>query len=160
MTLPLVSAEFYVGTEPDLQFAQGSGLGVCKFRVKAATRVRQDDGSFKDGKTLWATAIVWSSNNKPFAENTYESIRKGDTVILSGPIYTRTYTQNGVDKFVVEIDVRELGPLLHFRSTPHGASSGGSSGGRTASKASSDTSTQPDADSPAEAPTEDGDPPF
>lgn len=160
MALPLVATEFYVGSEPKLEFMPNSGRAKCSFRVKASDRKRGDDGKWVDDKTLWATAIVWSSDNKPFAENVADSIKKNDTIILSGKIYTRTYQSNGVDKFVVEIDVKELGPLLHFRTTPHGASSGGGGGARTASTSSGGTTTQPPAADPAEAPADDGDPPF
>lgn len=161
--LPLVSTEFFVGTEPDLQFAQQSGLGVCKFRVKAVDKVKDDtaQSGWRDGKTLWATAIVWSSKNRPFAENVYESIKKNDTIILSGKIFTRSYEdKNKNQQMVVEIDVKELGPLLHFRSTPHGASSGGRSRASTASQDSGGTTTQATAADPAEQQAADGEPPF
>jgi single-strand DNA-binding protein len=161
MALPLVSTEFWVATEPELKFAP-SGLANCKFRVKAAARVRQDDGSFKDGKTLWATAIVWSSQNKPFAENVYESIKKGDNVILTGPIYVRSYESNTETKMVVEIDVQGVGPSLTFRTTPHGAASGGGNKAAAASQGTSGTTTTQTVQQvdPATQPAEDGDPPF
>lgn len=164
MALPLVSTEFFIGTDPDLQFMPNSGLGVTKFRVKAAAQVKQDDGSYKDGKTLWATAIVYSKNNMPMAENTYESFKKGDSVVIVGKIYTRTFTQNNEQKFVVEIEVESIGPSLRFRTTPHGASSGGSSKGSTTSQGDGGTNTQPTGNQGSEDATapqgDDNDPPF
>lgn len=164
MALPLVSTEFFVGTEPDLQFMPNSGLGVTKFRVKAAAQVRQDDGSYKDGKTLWATAIVYSKNNMPMAENAYESLKKGDSVVITGKIYTRTFTQNNEQKFVVEIEVESIGPSLRFRTTPHGASSGGGSKASAASQGGGGTDAQPTGNQGSEDATgpqgDDNDPPF
>lgn len=140
MTLPLVSTEFWVATEPELKFIQSSGLGVCELRVKAATKRRGDDGKWVDGKTLWANAHVYSKENMPFAENTYESIKKGDDVVLSGRIYTRSYeTKSGGKGLSVDIDVDHIGPSLTFRTTPHGAGKQGS----TASQGQADTNTQP-----------------
>jgi single-strand DNA-binding protein len=164
VALPLVSTEFFVGTDPDLQFIPNSGLGVTKFRVKAAAQVRQDDGSYKDGKTLWATAIVYSRHNMPMAENAYESFKKGDSVVLSGKIYTRTFTQNGEQKFVVEIEVESIGPSLRFRSTPHGGTSKDSTKASAASQDAGGTNTQPSGNQGSEDATapqgDDNDPPF
>lgn len=161
--LPLVSTEFFVGTDPKLDFLPNSGLGKCSFRVKAVDKVKDDNaqGGWKDGKTLWATAIVYSSKNRPFAENVYESIKKSDTIILSGKIFTRSYEdKNKNQQMVVEIDVKELGPLLHFRTTPHGAASSGRSRASSTQQDSGGTTTQTTAADPAEQQGDDGDPPF
>lgn len=122
MALPLVATEFWIGTEPDLQFTSG-GRGYCKFRVKAVDRIKDDSaqGGFRDGKTLWATATVWDGTGaKATAQHAFESFKKGDNVLLSGKIYTREYEQNGEKRMSVDIDVQEIGPSLHFRTTPHG----------------------------------------
>lgn len=124
MGLPLVATEFWIGTEPTLDFTSG-GRGYCKFRVKAVDRVKDDtaEGGWRDGKTLWATATVWDGQGKrTTAQNVFESFKKGDDVILSGKIYTREYeTENKEKRMSVDIDVQEIGPSLHFRQTPHGA---------------------------------------
>lgn len=120
MTLPLAPAEFWVATEPELKFLP-SGQAVCEFRVKAANKRKDDNNKWVDGKTLWANAHVYSRENMPFAENVYESIKKGDDVVLIGRIYTRSYeTQGGGKGLSVDIDVDHIGPSLTFRVTPHG----------------------------------------
>lgn len=149
MTLPSAPGEYWVATEPELKFLP-SGLGVCEFRVKAAAKRKDDNGKWVDGKTLWANAHVYSRENMPLAENTYESIKKGDDVTLNGRIYTRTYTtKDNVQKLSVDIDVDSIGPALNFRVTPHGAGkadqqgagqAGSSSQGQGGADAQPDTS--------------------
>lgn len=131
MTLPLVATEFWIGTEPELRFTD-SGLGVCKFRVKAVARIKDDsaESGWRDGKTLWATANVWDGKgqNNQMAQHASESLKQHDLVVISGRIYTREYTVGEGDakqnRISVEIDVEEIGPSLRYRTTPHGAGSG------------------------------------
>jgi single-strand DNA-binding protein len=131
MGLPLVATEFWIGTEPELRFTD-SGLGVCKFRVKAVARIKDDtaESGWRDGKTLWATANVWDGKgaNNQMAQHAAESLKLHDLVVISGRIYTREYTvgegEAKQNRISVEIDVEEIGPSLRYRTTPHGAGSG------------------------------------
>lgn len=139
MTLPIVSTEWWVATEPEIKYLP-SGIAVCEFRVKAAANYfDKDEQKWKDGKTLWANAHAYSTENKQLAEHVHESIQKGDNIAMSGRIYVRTYeTKDKVQKLSVDIDVDSIGPSLTFRTTPHGAAKQGSG----ASNQSAGTNTQ------------------
>lgn len=161
MGLPLVATEFWIGTEPELRFTE-SGLGVCKFRIKAVARVKDDtaESGWRDGKTLWATANVWDGKgqNNLVAQHTAESLKQGDLVVISGRIYTREYKdKQGQDRISVDVDVEEIGPSLRYRTTPHGAG-GRSTNQNTSSASSSNTEREPE---PAAATrSDDSAPPF
>lgn len=125
MPLPIVAEEFWIGTEPELKFTDG-GRGYCKFRVKAVDRIKDDrePTGYRNGDTLWATATVWDGRGEnAVAQHTFESVKKGDSVVLTGKIYTRDHE----GKTYVEIRVDKIGPSLAFRTTPHGAGLEGNS---------------------------------
>jgi single-strand DNA-binding protein len=128
MALPIVGAEFWVATEPKLDFQPGSGDAICKLRVKAQDRTyNKESKQWENGKSLWANATIW----RTMAENTMNSIVKGDNVVITGKIYTREFETNGQKRESIEIDVIEIGPSLRFRNTPHGAGAGTSAGSAT-----------------------------
>lgn len=123
MALPIVAAEFWVGTEPELKFTP-DGTAVCKFRGKAQDRhFNRETNKWEDGKELWANVTVW----RKLAENTYESVRKGDSVVLTGKLSTRQFQTNGVNREAMELEASDVGASLRFRTTPHSDSAGAAS---------------------------------
>lgn len=117
MALPTISGEFFVSGDPDLRFTP-SGTPVCNLRVKAASRQQnQQSQQWEDKDVLWANATIW---REP-ARHVADSIRDKDLVVITGEIYTREYEHNGQKRTSVEINVRNIGPSLQFRTTPHGA---------------------------------------
>lgn len=118
MALPLIGEEFLVvGGDPKLTFTPG-GLAVCNFRVKAADRkLDPNTNEWKDDKVLWANVTAW----RDLAQHIVDSIKDKDLVVISGKIYTREFEHQGIKKISVEIDAKNVGPSLTFRTTPHGA---------------------------------------
>jgi single-stranded DNA-binding protein len=56
---------------------------------------------------------VW----RTVAENVAESLRKGDTVVVTGELVQRTYeTREGEKRTVVEMAVREIGLSLRYHA--------------------------------------------
>lgn len=123
MALPIVAAEFWVATEPELRFQPGSGDAVLNFRAKAQDRnYNKDTKEFENGKSLWVRVTCW----RKLAENVADSIIKGDNVVLTGKLSTREYEgKDGVKREVLELEATEVGASLRFRTTPHGAGGGG-----------------------------------
>lgn len=71
-----------LGTNPVLSFSgtDERRLAYCRFRVATTTRHRTRTGQWVDDPTVWFTAKCWGS----LAQNTAESLRKGDPVLLTG----------------------------------------------------------------------------
>jgi single-strand DNA-binding protein len=123
MALPIVNAEFWVGTEPELTF-DAEGTAKLRFRLKAQDRTyNRETKEWVNGKELWVNATVW----RKMAENVADSIRKGDNVVASGKLSTRAWEdKTKAKRESLDFEVLEIGTSLRFRSTPHGAASGGS----------------------------------
>jgi single-stranded DNA-binding protein len=126
--LPPVAKEFYILDEPKFRWTK-DGSAHCALFVKAAQRVKDDsvEGGWRDGKALVATANIYdkpANNRQTRAENVYESLKKGDLVVIVGDLSVREYEYNGAKQKSVEIDVEAIGPSLRFRTTPHGAARG------------------------------------
>lgn len=129
--LPPVGKEFYVLSEPSFRWTN-DGSAHCSLFVKAANRVKDDtvEGGWRDGKSFTATANVYdrpAQRGQTRAENVFESIQKGDLVVIVGDVSVREYEKSGVKQKALEIDVEAIGPSLRFRTTPHGAARGQSS---------------------------------
>jgi single-stranded DNA-binding protein len=93
--------------------------------VKATQRIKDDtaEGGWRDGKEFKATANIYdkpAQRGQTRAENVFESIQKGDLVVIIGDVVVREYDKGGVTQKSIEIDVESIGPSLRFRTTPHG----------------------------------------
>lgn len=128
MALPIISNEFRVVGTPELRFTP-AGAAICTMRVVAAKKKKENpsdpNSAWVDDKTLWANLNIW----RDLGEHAAESTQDKDLVIVSGDLYTKPYEdKQGNKKFSVEIDVREFGPSLRFRTTPHSGQQGGQAG--------------------------------
>lgn len=160
--LPAIGKEFYVLAEPKFRWTK-DGTAHCALFVKAAQRVKDDsvEGGWRDGKSLVATANIYdkpTQRGQTRAENVFESIQKGDLVVIVGDITVREYEYQGAQQKSVEIDVEAIGPSLRFRTTPHGGARRESRSSNTGQAASggqggNTTVTVPDTNA-------DDDPPF
>lgn len=77
MALPLLSGEFGVVADPDLNFT-ASGKARAKLRVIAKDRKKDANGNWVDGEPWFGDIIVWDR----LAQNVVESVKKGDTVVI------------------------------------------------------------------------------
>lgn len=87
---------------PELKFAK-TGTAMCNVVVPDQKRVKnRDTGEWEDASaTTWFRATVF----KEAAEQLAEVAHKGDTVIVTGRLITREYTnQSGETKQSLEID--------------------------------------------------------
>lgn len=101
--LPTITGEFGVVAEPDLRFSE-KGSAWLKLRGIAKDRVKAADGTWGDGDPLFIDIIT---NNG--AEHLYESIVKGDTIIVSGKLKQREYEKDGEKRTVMEIRADSIG---------------------------------------------------
>lgn len=86
-----------------------SGAEVAGFRVASTSR-RFDRGEQRwvDGGSLFLSVSCWRS----LGANAAASLRRGDPVVVTGRLTTRTYEKDGQTRSVAELEALALGPDL------------------------------------------------
>ena len=91
-----------LAADPELRYA-ASGTAMCNISVPDQKRVKnKDTGAWEDASaTTWFRVTVF----REAAEALAESARKGDTVVVTGRLITREWTnQSGEVKSSLEVD--------------------------------------------------------
>jgi len=118
--------------DPEIKFTP-NGAAVANFRLAVTPRVR-DGEQWRDGETSFFRVNVWRDQ----AEHLAESVGKGDRVLVTGRLRTRSWeTPEGEKRSVTEVEADEVGAILKFATArPERASrkapahSGGRGGGQ------------------------------
>src|ERR1700710_2788660 len=115
---------------PELRFTP-SGAAVANFTVASTPRAfDRQSNEWKDQETLFMRCSVW----REAAENIAESLVRGNRVVVTGRLKSRSYeTKEGEKRTVVELEVDEVGPSLRYATakvnrTQRGSSTGGGFG--------------------------------
>lgn len=88
-----------IGQVHDLRHVGNDKKAVVDFSIAVTPRFN-DNGTWKDGKTIWRNCTAWGR----LAENIHESLRPGDRVV----VYGYTQTKDGyTNKEGVEVPDRE-----------------------------------------------------
>jgi single-strand DNA-binding protein len=96
--------------DPELRFTQ-AGAAVAAFTVASTPRVfDKQSKEYRDGETLFVRVSVW----KELAENAAESLTKGQRVIVTGKLKSRSYEKDGQKRTNIELEAEEVGPSLKF----------------------------------------------
>jgi single-strand DNA-binding protein len=97
--------------EPELRFTP-SGAAVVNFTVASTPRTfDKTKNEWVDGESLFLRCSAW----RQAAENIAESVSRGDRVILTGKLKSRTYeTAEGEKRTVFECEADEVGVSLKF----------------------------------------------
>ena len=109
--LPFISGEFGVVADPELRFSD-KGSSWIKVRGVAKDRIRDKQGNWSDGDPL-SIDIVGSG---PSSERLFESINKGDTIMVSGKLKQREYEKDGEKRVVQEIRADNLAVSVRWTS--------------------------------------------
>ncbi|MFL6099285.1 MAG: single-stranded DNA-binding protein [Actinomycetales bacterium] len=118
--------------DPELRFTP-SGAAVANFTVASTPRAfDRQSNEWKDQETLFMRCSVW----REAAENIAESLQRGNRVIVTGRLKSRSYeTKEGEKRTVLELEVDEVGPSLRYatakinRTQRSGGGGGGQGGG-------------------------------
>lgn len=95
--------------DPELRYTP-AGHAVCTVRVAVNRRVRDGD-EWEDRLDGFFTAIVWRDH----AENIAESLGRGDRVLVTGRLTSRSYeAADGTTRWVTEIQAEEVCPSLRW----------------------------------------------
>lgn len=96
-----------LGHNPELQMSAANKPWL-RARVATNRRIRTPEG-WADGQTSWYEVKLWGD----FARNAAESLRKGDAVIVQGPLYIDEYTnEQNVTFRTAVIHAKAFGPDL------------------------------------------------
>ncbi|MGO0575855.1 single-stranded DNA-binding protein [Ornithinimicrobium panacihumi] len=97
--------------DPELRFTP-NGAAVANFTVASTPRqFDRQTNEFKDGETLFMRCSVW----REAAERATESLHRGDRVIVTGRLVSRSWqTPEGENRTVMEMQVDEVGPSLRY----------------------------------------------
>lgn len=108
MTLPTITVVGNLVADPELKFT-GSGAAVAKLRIAASERKKDDQGNWVDGDTTFINVTAW----RQLAENAADSVRKGDEVIVTGRLRSRTVENaDGTKQTYFDVDADTLGASL------------------------------------------------
>ena len=103
----------------DCDFRQFDNGGAVASTSLATTERWKKDGELQE-KTEWHN-IVFSNKS---AEVAHEHVKKGSSILISGSLRTRKYTDaNNVERFITEVFVREW----EFAGAKKDGNNGGSS---------------------------------
>ncbi len=109
--LPLVQGDFVAVSDPELKF-NGEGKPWAKVRAVAKDRKRTPDGNWEDGDTCFIDILV----SGKAAENTAESLVKGDPMVVTGRLIFREWeTNEGRKMSSYSIRADEIGVSLKFQ---------------------------------------------
>lgn len=105
----MITVSGNLGADPELKFT-ANGTAMVKLRLAVTDRVKQADGSWADGDTMWLDVIGW----RQLAENAAESLVKGSRVIVTGKLKSRSYEKaDGTKGISYEITADDIGPSLN-----------------------------------------------
>lgn len=113
-------------SDPELRFTP-NGAAVANFTIASTPRTfDRQANEFKDGETLFMRCSVW----RDAAENVAESLHRGDRVLATGRLVSRSWeTQEGEKRTVMEMQVDEVGPSLRWANVKVNKTQRSSGGG-------------------------------
>jgi single-strand DNA-binding protein len=105
-------------SDPELRYTQ-NGTPVVNFSLAVNQRIKDADGTWRDGETSFFKVNVWRDQ----AENVAESLAKGHRAVVLGRLRTRSWeTPEGDKRTSTEIDADEVAPSLRWAiATPERA---------------------------------------
>lgn len=106
--LPLIVAEGRCVADPEVKFAQ-SGKAWVRCRIACTDRVRDGNGVWSDGESVFLDVVCFGQT----AENLAESAGKGDKILVVGHLECNDYTdREGVTRTNYKIMADEIGPSI------------------------------------------------
>ena len=102
MALPTITGEFGV-ISLDLKFSQ-KGNAWLKIRAIAKDRVRDANGAWSDGDPLFIDIVLNQGS-----EHLFESVVKGDNIIVTGKLKQREYEVDGQKRTDIQIHADSIG---------------------------------------------------
>lgn len=113
MNETLVTVAGNVAAEPRIRVT-AAGVRVASFRLASTERrYNKELQAWRDGDTVYYTVTCW----RAMAENAFESVEKGQPVVVHGRLRVSSYEKDGLLRTAVEIEARSLGHDLSWGVT-------------------------------------------
>lgn len=98
-----------LGADPRIRMVGPEQHLFTEFSIAHTPRI-QRDGQWQDGATTWYRITCW----RRLAENAFQSLRRGDSVIVHGKVRTHEWAdKDGVVQTRDEIEALSIGPDLN-----------------------------------------------
>lgn len=111
-----ISFEGRLVGDPELRFT-ASGVGVANFTVAINKRIKEADGTWKDGEPTFLRCNAW----REMGENVAESLGKGDLILVRGKLEQRNYeTKEGEKRQSYEVTAEYIGASLKWKTKTTG----------------------------------------
>lgn len=107
MSLPNLSGTARLYADVDLRFSP-NGMAVAKIPLVFNSRKKDDAGNWVDADSFFVTGALF----KDRAEWAAEKLNRGDEVVVTGRLKTRSWEQDGQKRSIVELMLDEVGPTL------------------------------------------------
>ncbi|APA97080.1 single-stranded DNA-binding protein [Nocardia seriolae] len=128
--------------DPTVRYMNDTGDAVVNFTVASTPRVfDQKTKQWKDGAALFMRCTQW----RDAGQHVFDSLAKGDRVIVVGKLQQRDYTdRDGVKRIVFEVVADEVGTSLKYAVARPVRSKNRNGGGRPNPKAGNDSGASDD----------------
>lgn len=123
MSIVHITTEGNIVNDPELSYTN-SGVPVANFRL-AVNRREWDKNArqWVDGTATYLRCTVW----KAMAENVEKSLRKGDSVLVTGDLKQRDWEdREGNRRTSYDLEVKNIGASLRYAEVTINRTSGGS----------------------------------
>lgn len=91
-----------LGADPEMKYT-ASGTALCTFRLATSENFQDRDGQTQE-RTEWHRIVTWGK----LAEICGQYLSKGRQAYIEGSIRTRSWDDNGVKRYMTEINAREV----------------------------------------------------
>lgn len=103
-----ITIEGRLGADPELRFTK-SGKAVASLSVVSSKPVKGDDNKWEDTEVTWYSVDAWET----LGECAVESLRKGNSVIITGRFYSeKITTKDGREILLLKVRAYNIGPSL------------------------------------------------
>ena len=92
-----------LGKDPDTRFTQ-AGAAVCNFSMATSEQWNDKASGEKKERTEWHKVVAFGK----LAEICGKYLAKGSNVYVEGKLQTRSWEQNGVTKYMTEININDM----------------------------------------------------
>jgi single-strand DNA-binding protein len=108
-----LTVEGNVGREPDIRFSK-TGKAITKFNVAVTERVKEPNGTYSDGETMWVQVVCFGA----LAEDSAEAVKKGARVVAGGRAKMEEWTDKDGGKRTTLVLLADWVGLKPPRSSP------------------------------------------
>lgn len=91
-----------LGKDPEIKTLD-NGTKLASFTLATTESYKDKEGNYQD-QTEWHRIVAW----RWLADLTEKSLKKGSKVYIEGKLSTRSYEQDGIQKYTTDIIAREI----------------------------------------------------